>query len=159
MRPDRTRGISAAPGTPSVPLKFGRLKALLAAGQRKWLPRACCCWPAFLGVSGAYPGRWLPTAPGIRARWHGRLFGISGPGGVALGSDIFLRTRRGANCFPRAAKSALLMAASGNKAYKASGSSSQRKHSGEKGLNGIEDGWVKSPTQRAAVDKGRYRAV
>lgn len=85
MRPDRTRGISAAPGTPSVPLKFGRLKALLAAGQRKWLPRACCCWPAFLGVSGAYPGRWLPTAPGIRARWHGRLFGISGPGGLRWG--------------------------------------------------------------------------
>lgn len=79
--------------------------------------------------------------------------------GVALGPDIFLRTRRGANCFPGAAKSALLTAASGNKAYKASGSSSQRKHSGEKGLNGIEDGWVKSPAQRAAVDKGRYRAV
>lgn len=79
--------------------------------------------------------------------------------GVASGPDIFLRTRREANCFPGAAKSALLMAASGNKAYKASGSSSERNHSGEKGLNGIVGGWVKSSAQHAAVDKGRYRAV
>lgn len=60
MRPERTRVISAAPGTPSVPLKFGRLKAPVAAGQRKLPPRARCCWPAFLGFQELTLGDGFP---------------------------------------------------------------------------------------------------
>lgn len=71
-----------------------------------------------------------------------------------MGPDVFLRTTCTANCFPRPAKSAPLMAASGNKTYKASGSTPSVTTQ-EKALNGIAAGRVKSSAQHAAVDKGR----
>lgn len=99
-------------------------------------------------VPGQAHGQWPRPGPGDAVVLRNQSTGLSVlattacgrersslstlPGLAALGPDIFLTTRRRANCFPRAAKSALLMAASGNKAYKASGSAASVTTQGKK---------------------------